>query len=156
MLQLSSAARGLLLLGATAALAVMFPYVLIYAGKYSGTVVTDPNLTKLAFDVARERFAPGYLEPLVFYRDLAIYIATTPRYWLGFAALYALCRYRRTALTTRVSVGMSVGFAIVTCLIPTLDVIVSSRLGRLPFQIDLIRNLRYLDVWLLGMVVSSI
>lgn len=139
-------------LGGIAALAIMFPYVMIYAGKYSGTVVADASLTQQAFEIARERFAPGYLEPLVFYRDLLLYLAVTPRYWLGFAALYALCRYRRGTLATRVSVGMSLGFVIVTCLIPTLDVIVSSRMGRLPFQIDLIRNLRYLDVWLLGIV----
>lgn len=139
-------------LGGIATLAIMLQYVMVYASKYSGTVVTDPNLTQQAFEIARERFAPGYLEPLVFYRDLLIYLTVTPRYWLGFAALCALCRYRRGTLATRVSIGMSLGFAIVTCLIPTLDVIVSSRMGRLPFQIDLIRNLRYLDVWLLGMV----
>lgn len=143
-------------LGGIAALAIMFPYVMIYAGKYSGTVVTDPNLTSQAFQIARERFAPGYLEPGIFYRDLALYVLLTPRYWLGIAALYALCRYRRGMLATRVSVGMSLGFAIVTCVIPTLDVMVSSRMGRLPFQIDLIRNLRYLDVWLLGMVAAAV
>ncbi|MDB5339191.1 MAG: hypothetical protein JWN70_4810, partial [Planctomycetaceae bacterium] len=37
-----------------------------------------------------------------------------------------------------------------------LDVIVSSRMGRLPFQIDLIRNLRYLDVWLLAVVAAAL
>jgi len=139
-----------------AALAIMFPYVMIYAGKYSGTVVADPALTSQAFEVARQRFAPGYLEPLIFYRDLALYLALTPRYWLGIIALVMLCRYRRGTLATRVSVGMTLGFVIVTCLIPTLDVIISSRMGRLPFQIDLIRNLRYLDVWLLGIVAAGV
>ncbi len=143
-------------LGGAAALAIMFPYVMVYAGKYSGTVVPDAAITAQAFEIARERFAPGYLEPLVFYRDLALYIALNPRYWMGIAALVLLCRYRRTSLTTRVSVGMTLGYVIVTCLIPTLDVIVSSRMGRLPFQIDLIRNLRYLDVWLLGMVAAAL
>lgn len=143
-------------LGAIAALAIMFPYVMVYAGKYSGTVVTDPSLTAQAFEIARERFAPGYLEPLVFYRDLGLYLVLTPRYWLGIAACIMLCRYRRHTLTTRVTVGMTAGFVIVTCLIPTLDVIVSSRMGRLPFQIDLIRNLRYLDVWLLGVVAAAV
>jgi hypothetical protein len=143
-------------LGGAAAVAIMFPYVMIYAGKYSGTVVPDAAVTAQAFEIARQRFAPGYLEPLVFYRDLAVYFACNPRYWMGIAAMVLLCRYRRGTLTTRVSIGMTLGFVIVTCLIPTLDVIVSSRMGRLPFQIDLIRNLRYLDVWLLAIIAAAL
>lgn len=142
--------------GAVAALTVMFPYVLVYTGKYNGTVVANAELTRQAFEIAKERFAPGYLEPLVFYRDLAIFLATNPRYWFGIAALVLLCRYRPRSLATRVSAGMTVGFVIVTCLIPTLDVLVSRQLGRLPFQIDLIRNLRYLDVWLIGMIAAFV
>lgn len=143
-------------LGGVAALTIMFPYVMIYAGKYSGTVVPNAAITAQAFEIARERFAPGYLEPLVFYSDLALYIVVNPQYWMGIASLILLCRYRRGSLTTRVSVGMTLGYVIVTCLIPTLDVIVSSRMGRLPFQIDLIRNVRYLDVWLLCMVAAAL
>jgi hypothetical protein len=143
-------------LGAVAALTVMYPYVKIYTGKYTGTVVASAELTQKAFDIARERFAPGYLEPLIFYRDFGIFLATNPRYWFGIAALILLCRYRPRSLTTRVSLGMTVGYFIVTCLIPTLDVLISQRYGRLPFQIDLIRNLRYLDVWLLGMVAALV
>ncbi len=143
-------------LGGGAALAIMFPYVMVYAGKYSGTVGANAAVTAQAFEIARERFAPGYLEPLVFYRDLALYLAFNPRYWMGIAGLVMLCRYRHGTLTTRVSVGMTLGYVIVTCVIPTLDVIVSSRMGRLPFQIDLIRNLRYLDVWLLGIVAAAL
>jgi hypothetical protein len=142
--------------GAVAALAVMYPYVRIYTSKYTGTVVASAELTQQAFEIAKERFAPGYLEPLVFYRDLGIFLATNPRYWFGIAALILLCRYRPRSLTTRVSVGLTVGYVIVTCLIPTLDVLVSQQYGRLPFQIDLIRNLRYLDVWLLGMVAALV
>ncbi|MDB5340582.1 MAG: rane protein of unknown function, partial [Planctomycetaceae bacterium] len=143
-------------LGGAAAIVIMFPYVMVYAGKYSGTVVPDAAVTAQAFEIARERFAPGYLEPLVFYRDLGLYLACNPRYWMGIAALVLLCRYRRGTLATRVSVGMTLGYVIVTCVIPTLDVIVSSRMGRLPFQIDLIRNLRYLDVWLLAIVAAAV
>ncbi|MDB5390663.1 MAG: rane protein of unknown function [Planctomycetaceae bacterium] len=142
--------------GAVAALGVMYPYVRIYTSKYSGTVVESAELTRQAFEIAKERFAPGYLEPLVFYRDFGLFVAANPRYWFGIAALILLCRYRPRSLTTRVSVGMTVGYFIVTCLIPTLDVLISQQYGRLPFQIDLIRNLRYLDVWLLGMVAALV
>lgn len=142
--------------GAIAALTVMYPYVKIYTSKYTGTVVENAELTRQAFEVARERFAPGYLEPAIFYRDFGLFIAANPRYWFGIAALILLCRYRPRALATRVSLGMTAGFFIVTCLIPTLDVLISQQYGRLPFQIDLIRNLRYLDVWLLGMVAALV
>lgn len=143
-------------LGALVAIAVMFPYVMVYAGKYSGTVVTDPNLTAQAMEVARQRFAPEYLDPRIFYRELAIHLLITPRHWLGIAAFYLLCRYRRNSLTTKVSVGMLTGYVIVTCLIPAVDVTISSMLGRLPFQIDLIRNMRYLDVLFLGLVAAAL
>lgn len=143
-------------LGAVAALAVMYPYVKTYTQKYEGTVVSNPETVAQAFEISRERFAPGYLEPLVFYRDLFVFLVTSPRYWFGIAGLVALLWYRRRSLASRVAVGMTVGFVIVTCLIPTTDVLVAQRLGRLPFQIDLIRNLRYLDVWLLGIIGACV
>lgn len=143
-------------LAAIGTLAVMFPYVVVYSNKYAGTVVKDAELTSQAFEAARERFAPGYLEPLVFQRDCLIFLATTPRYWLGIVALGWLLKVRSKTLATRVSVGVTLGFVIVTFVIPTLDVLISSRLGRLPFQIDLIRNLRYLDVLLLAIVGAAL
>ncbi len=53
---------------------------------------------------------------------------------------------------TRLFVAMLAGWGVVTFALPALDWALAERLGRQPFQFNLVRNLRYLDVWLLAIL----
>jgi hypothetical protein len=134
---------------ACAALAVMLPYSLVYAAKYSGTVADDPALMLQAAIAARERFAQGFLDLDYFLMKLGWMFLKHPRFWIGFACAAWLVRRRRNEWPVRLGMGMAAGYAIVTFAIPALDLTLASHLGRLPFQVDLMRNVRYLDIFVL-------
>jgi hypothetical protein len=144
------------LAGATAAtLAVMLPYAWRYASAYERSVSGPaPSLQGL-----RTIFAP--LQPGAFTSRALSMFLHEPRFWVLAAALAllvapALAR-RPGAGAVRMLWGALAGLLIVTFLVPALDWRLAERLGRLPFQIDLPRNLRYLEVILvaaLGLVVS--
>ena len=138
------------LAAAGVAVAVMFPYILIYTSKYSGTVIADQIVIDRAMEVARDRLAPGFLDMGLFMRQIAGFLATNVRYWPGIAAVVWLLMRRRRRRPVRVLGAMALGYAIVTILIPAVDLLLANYLGRMPFQIDLIRNIRYGDVFLLA------
>jgi len=135
--------------GAAAALATMLPYTLIWMSKYSGTVV-DGTTTATVYEFAREYLNPGFLDLSVCVGQMASYLVEHARFWPGMAAVVWLVAYRRHRRPVRLLGGMALGFGIVMLAVPAVDFTVSARLGRLPFQVDLVRNFRYVDVFLLA------
>jgi len=139
-------------LAAAAALAAMTPYALIYAGKYAGTVAPDPALMARAVEITRQRLAPGFLDFGLFLQQVLGMLATRPRYWPALLAVIWLVSRSRHRRSVRVLVGMALGYFVVTFAIPAADLMTAASLGRLPFQVDLVRNIRYIDVFALAVL----
>lgn len=129
-----------------AVLVVMLPYAAQYVGKYRQTVVGDTQLMEKSIQYARERFAPGFLDYQAFLANLYHLVAEHPHYWPGLAAVVVLLAFFRRDNDVRLFFGMLAGFAAVVFFIPWVDLTVANRLNRLPFQYDLMRGIRYLDV----------
>ncbi|HEV7670169.1 MAG TPA: hypothetical protein VGS22_16750 [Thermoanaerobaculia bacterium] len=89
----------------------------------------------------------GPFEPQRFYTAALALVVGTPRYWVLLAGLVLLIAARRPG--TRLFLGMLVGWGLVTFALPAFDWALAEKLGRQPFQFNLVRNLRYLDFWLL-------
>jgi len=139
------------ILAGLAALAVMLPYGFVYGRKYAGTVVGDEAVVRAAWEAARTRFAAGFIDLPVFFRDLAVWWALNPVMLLGTAAAVACWRRERFSAEdagrgVRLLGGMSLGLAIVAFALPAVDLSLARAWGRLPFQVDLIRNARYLEL----------
>ena len=140
------------LIAATGAVAVMLPYMLVYASKYSGARVPDAEIGTKVLNYATQRFAPGYIDLSIFYSQVRALLIQNYRYWLGAAAIVLLVPLYRRSSCVRFFYGTLAGFCIVTFLLPFIDLTIAKRLRTLPFQVDLIRNIRYLDVLLLSTI----
>jgi len=132
------------------AILVMLPYVLVYAGKYVGTVEADAALMAETVAMVRKRFALGYLDLDIFAHQMGVFLASHPQYWLALVGAAWLAKKHRGEWTTRLLFGTALGYAIVVFAIPIVDLSLARAWGRLPFQVDLVRGVRYLDIFVLA------
>jgi hypothetical protein len=120
---------------------IMLPYATRYEGARRGGADGSESL-----QVLRSIVAP--FEPHRFYAAALDLILQTPRYWLLLAGIALVAATARSG--RRVFLAMLAGWALVTLLVPELDWVIATSRNRQPFQFNLVRNLRYLDVWLLA------
>ncbi|HVT58069.1 MAG TPA: hypothetical protein VHR45_06695 [Thermoanaerobaculia bacterium] len=132
-----------------AAIVTMAPFALFYATRRVAYAGQGEHLVgELA------KIMPAFA-PREFFRASLHMILFTPRYWLLCAGLCALALWCRTRPAVRVFLGMLLGFALVAFVMPTIDWSLADRFGRMPSQIGLIRNIRYIDVVLMTTVVLA-
>lgn len=131
---------GVLAAGAVAVL-IMLPYALRYGAARQAAESGGQGL-----EILRTILAP--FEPQRFYSDVLHLVMGTPRYWVLLAGLVLVLVARPPG--TRLFFGMLAGWGLVTFALPVFDWALAEKLGRQPFQFNLVRNLRYLDVWLLA------
>jgi hypothetical protein len=132
-------------LGVLAAGAATVLVMLPYAARYGAARQTAAS-GGLGLEVLQTIIGP--FEPHRFYPAAWGLLVNTPRYWLLLTGLALLIAARKPG--TRLFFGMLAGWGIVTFFLPALDWALAERLGRQPFQFNLVRNLRYLDIWLLA------
>jgi hypothetical protein len=138
---------------AVAALAAMAPYIAVYAVRYGQTVDVDPGVVARSLDI----ITPIYedLEPSRLLRDVLVYRVTTFRILLDITAVVLLMR-RPFDRASRFYVGLVAGFLMVTFGVPAVDRAVSTYLNRRPFEFEMARGVRFLDLITIGALAVGI
>lgn len=126
-----------------AAFATMGPYVLIFTTRYRGTVAIDPAIAARSLELVRATFADLSAGRVL--RELVVHRVMTLRILLDAMAV-ALLVGHRVDRSMRFYLGILAGFAIVTFAVPAVDGAIANYLGRRPYEYEMIRNVRYLDV----------
>ena len=134
-------------LGAAAATLAMLPFVITYATRYQQTVDVDPVIAARAIEIARG-FYPDNSAGIVL-RQLVEYRVTSLRVCLDVLALVLLFR-RPFDTAMRFYVGLLTGFALVTFAVPIVDNAAAAYMGRRPYQLELLRSIRFMDMFLFG------
>jgi hypothetical protein len=147
-----SRARGAAL-GVAAAVAAMLPFVIIYTTRYQQTVDVDPAMAARSMQIASGFYADN--SPARVLRQLVAYRVGSFRVCLDALALVLLCR-RRFDTAMRFYVGLLVGFALVTFAVPIADDAVASYLGRRPYELELMRSIRFMDMFLVGALALAV
>jgi hypothetical protein len=140
-------------IAAAAAIATMAPYVVVYATRYGQTVDTDPGVVARSLELVRPMFQD--LEPARLLRDVATYRVTTLRVLLDVTALWLFVR-RPFDRVSRFYLGLAAGFFIVTFGVPLVDGVVAAHLGRRPFEFEMARGVRFLDLLTIGALAVGI
>ncbi|MCL4258041.1 MAG: hypothetical protein KJZ53_05870, partial [Anaerolineales bacterium] len=129
-----------------ALLVVVLPYVWFYLTNYAHGEVIDYALTR---QIWSERLYPGFVDlgygfrefinVIVIEREVELFIVG------GLAVLFSFLPLRQhdAALARLLQVWL-VGILLASVVIPIIDFSIAVHLERLPLQVDLVRNLRYL------------
>jgi hypothetical protein len=125
----------------------MIPYGLVYTRKYTQTIVPDAEFGDRLLRYAAARFGQGYLDLPFFFAQLGEFLIQGRRYWLGAAAIILLVPFYRRSRLVRFYFGLLAGWLTVTLFIPFVDLTIATRLHTLPFQLDLIRNVKWMDAF---------
>src|SRR4051812_171417 len=140
-------------LGAAAAAATMLPYVIVYTLRYQRTVDADPSISAQAIQIVRNTSTQlevrGVLHSLMMFRLRSL------RFLLDGLAIALLLR-RRFDRPFRFYLGLAAGFLIVTIVVPLVDGTIAAHVGRRPYETELIRSLRLLDVFLIGALALAV
>ena len=128
-----------------AALATMGPYVVIYSARYGVSLDADPVITARAVELSRALFSD--LAPGPVLRSILLHRLTSLRVLLDVLAVVLLLRHRFDR-SLRFFLGCLAGFAIVTFAVPIVDGTIAIYLARRPYEYEMIRNVRYLDLML--------
>ncbi len=123
------------------------PYALIYTSRFVDQNNADTVMMQQVIQLASQHHANGYHDFGYYARDVGRNLLTSPRLWPGMLAAVVLWRKYRRRTSVRFLFGAVAGFGIVTLLLPATDLLVADWLQRMPYQIDLIRGVRYLDVF---------
>lgn len=138
-----------------AAFATMGPYVLIFTTRYRGTVAIDPAIAARSLELVRATFAELSTGRVL--RELLVHRVMSLRILLDALAVALLVR-QRVDRSMRFYLGILAGFAIVTFAVPAADSAIANYLGRRPYEYEMIRNVRFMDVLVaaaLGLAVSK-
>ena len=138
--------KGIALALAAAAI-TMLPYVVVYVSRYGRTVDADPAIAARALEIVRGEFAN--LNPWHVLIELLQYRARTLRILLDIGVIVLLRRHRFD-WPLRFYLGLGAGILLVSFGVPLVDNSIASYLGRRPFQFELVRGLRFLDLLLGG------
>ena len=141
------------LLAAGAAVLAMLPYILIYSERYASATGTDPIVAARARDITMLGYA--HLQPGLVVRQLFEHRVATLRILLDVFALALLVRHGFDR-PVRFLAGLAIGFAIVAFALPIVDVAIARELGRRPYQIEMIRAVRYLDLFVIGALAIAV
>ena len=134
-------------LGVAAAAAVMLPYIVVYSLRYQQTIDADPTIAARALQIARSEY--GHLSPGLVLGELVRFRIRTMRVLLDGLALILLLRHR-VDRSLRFYVGLGVGFLLVILAVPFVDNSIAEHLGRRPFQYEMVRGIRFVDLFLVG------
>jgi hypothetical protein len=135
-------------LASAAALVTMVPYIVVYVMRYRQTVDVDPAITARTLEIIRPIYSD--LQPWRLLRDLLVYRVTSFRILLDAAALALLLARRPFDQASRFYVGLAAGFLLVTFGIPAVDGVAAGYLDRRPFQFEMARGVRFLDLFTVG------
>ncbi len=140
-------------LGAVAATAAMLPFVIVYATRYQQTVDVDPAIAARAIQIAGG-FYPNNSVGIVL-REVVEYRVTSLRVCLDILAFVLLFR-RPFDTAMRFYVGLLTGFALVTFAVPIVDNAAAAYMGRRPYQLELLRSVRFMDMFLFGALALAV
>lgn len=139
-----------------AAVLIVIPYFVIFLGTYHGKQ-PPPDQFETIYNTAVERFIPGTLDiGLSLKRSCIFALLRNTRYftlfmliWAAVGQIFAWRGDRKTRTIARFLTLGLVFYMLITVGIPLIDQIISARLGRMPFQVDLVRGLKGWPWWLL-------
>lgn len=145
-----------LLLLVVAAVMIVVPYFVIFLGTYSSKQ-PPPDQFETIYNFAAQRFIPGNLDiglslkrffDFAWQRNtrlLTIFLLT----WAVAGQIFAWRGDQKARTIARFLILGLAFYMLVTVGIPFIDQVMSARLGRMPFQIDLARGLKSWPWWLL-------
>jgi len=145
-----------LLLLAIVAVLIIAPYFIIFTGTYSGKQ-PPPDQYETIYNFAAQRLIPGSLDLGLLLKNLFKYARRhDTRFFTLFLLIWAVTGQifawkddRKTRTIARFLILGLVFYMFVTVVIPLADQIISARLRRMPFEIDLARGLKFWPWWLL-------
>lgn len=145
----------LLLLVITAVL-IVTPYFIIFAGTYPGKQPPSDQYETI-YNFAVQRLIPGSLDLGLLLKNCFNFARRhDTRFFTLFLLVWAVTGQifawkddRKTRTIARFLILGLVFYMFVTVLIPLVDQIISARLRRMPFEIDLARGLKFWPWWLL-------
>jgi hypothetical protein len=136
-----------------AAAATMLPYVIVYTLRYQRTVDADADVAAQAIQVVRNTSiqleVPRVLQSLVMFRVQSL------RILLDGLALVLLLRQRHDR-TRRFYLGLALGFLLIVFVVPSIDGVIAAHFGRRPYETELVRNVRFLDLFLVGALALAV
>jgi hypothetical protein len=140
-------------LGVAAAAAAMLPYIIVYAARFRHTVDVDPTVAARALQIVHNEFAninPGHV-----LRELLDYRVRSLRIFLDGLAVFLLFGHRLDR-SMRFYIGLGAGLLLVVFGVPLVDNTITAHLGRRPFQFEIVRGLRFLDLFLVGALALAV
>jgi hypothetical protein len=145
-----------LLLLAIAAVLIVAPYFIIFARTYPGKQ-PPPDQYETIYNFAAQRLIPGSLDLGLLLKNLFNYARRRDtRFFTLFLLTWAITGQifawkgdRKTRTIARFLILGLVFYMLITVGIPLTDQIISTRLRRMPFEIDLARGLKFWPWWLL-------
>jgi len=145
-----------LLLLVAAAVLIAVPYCVIFLGTYSSKQ-PPPDQFETIYNFAAQRLIPGSLDlglslrrffDFARRRDTRLFTLFLLA-WAVAGQIYAWRGDQKTRTIARFLILGLAFYMLITVGIPLTDQIISARLGRMPFQIDLARGLKSWPWWLL-------
>lgn len=135
------------LLAAAAAVLVMLPYIVSYAATYANAAGSDPGMAGRARDIIMPAYA--HLQPNLVLGQIVEHRVTSFRVLLDGFALVLLMRggFDRAM---RFLAGLAIGFVLAVFVLPIADFVIAEASDRRPYQIELVRATRYLDLFVIG------
>jgi len=138
------------------AIIILAPYAWIYSTRYvDQNESVDISHTQIV-RLSQEHHGAEYHNMDVFLQFLGSYLAGSIQYVVAGLTLCLVTYQVKRRASVRFLWGAVTGFCIVTFLVPIVDWKISELLGRMPYQLDLIRGVRYLDVICLSIILLGI
>lgn len=140
-------------LGVAAAAVTMLPYIIVYAARYQQAVDVDPAVTARAMQIVQGEFAR--FSPAHVLRDVFDHRVFTLRIFLDLLAAVLLFRHPLDR-SRKFFFGLLAGCLLVSLGVPLADNAMAWYLGRRPFQYEIVRGIRFLDVFLVGALALGV
>jgi hypothetical protein len=121
--------------------------------RYGQTVDVDPSIATRTLELIRPMFRD--LEPLRLLRDLLWFRVSSFRILLDGLALLVLVR-RPFDRASRFYAGLALGFVLVTFGVPALDGVAAEYLHRRPFEFEMARGVRLIDLFDIGALALAV
>jgi hypothetical protein len=140
-------------IAASAAIVALLPYILIYTERYASATGSDPAVAARARDLALLGYA--HLQPSAVVRQLFEHRVTSLRIFVDVFVLALVVR-QGFDRQVRFLVGLAIGFVLVAFALPIIDLAIAQQTGRRPYQIEMVRAVRYLDLFVIGALAVAV
>ena len=148
----SARLRGAIIASGAAVLA-MAPYVVVYSERYASGAGSNPEMAARVRDITLLGYV--HLEPAHVLEQLVRHRVGTLRVGLDLLALTLLV-WSGFNRSTRLLIGLFAGFVLLTFVLPIADGAIARELGRRPYQIEMVRAVRYLDLFVAGALAIAV